>query len=394
MAKVFISYSHDSEHHKRRIRELAERLRAQRLEVLIDQDMLPGGPNEGWDHWSEAQVRNADRVLIACTERYCARYNGEEASGVGLGAIAEARLIHRIIYNAAGVNPRFRVILFDESDGRHIPDTLQSYHKFPLYHPSGLTDLMKWLTLQAASSPTDLPRPTILWPPPATQHIWDMADRRPVTDQLEQMLTDRSQKRVLLLRAESNSGKTHLLAELKAYAKRLKMPQAALDCKGELALEQMINLIALYLGGVLIETPAASGSMRQVSLLKDLQNIEQPVLLSFDTYEQAALPAKNWIETQLLSRLDECPAVVAVIAGQEIPIRAKQSWSALAEEMKLEAILQASDWLDYTRRKWHPDVNLDHIEALTLATKGNPGNLSALLENMMTGLKARAGGRS
>ncbi len=43
MAKVFISYSHDSEVHKRRVRELAERLRAHQLEVLIDQDMLPGG---------------------------------------------------------------------------------------------------------------------------------------------------------------------------------------------------------------------------------------------------------------------------------------------------------------------------------------------------------------
>jgi hypothetical protein len=38
------------------------------------------------------------------------------------------------------------------------------------------------------------------------------------------------------------------------------------------------------------------------------------------------------------------------------------------------------------------NVKLDHIEALTLATNGNPGQLSALLETMMTGLKAGAAG--
>ncbi len=50
MAKVFISYSHDSPLHKRRIHSLATQLRTHQLEVIIDQDKLPGGPDEGWDH--------------------------------------------------------------------------------------------------------------------------------------------------------------------------------------------------------------------------------------------------------------------------------------------------------------------------------------------------------
>jgi hypothetical protein len=92
---------------------------------------------------------------------HCARYNGTEALGVGLGSIAEARLIH----NAAGINPKFRLILFQESDAPHIPDTLQTYHKFPLYQPTALSDLIVWL---ASTSPlASAETPLILWPPPA-----------------------------------------------------------------------------------------------------------------------------------------------------------------------------------------------------------------------------------
>ncbi len=189
------SASHDSDLHKRRIRDLAADLRTHQLDVVIDQDQLPGGPDEGCDHWSETQVRAADKVLIACTESYCARYHGVEVPGVGLGSIAEARLIHRIIYNAAGINPKFRVILFQESDPAHVPDTLQTYHRFPLY------------------SPVTPPNPLV---PPATPHTWDMANRRDITERPEQMLTGRSPKRILLLSAASNPGKTHLLAELKS----------------------------------------------------------------------------------------------------------------------------------------------------------------------------------
>jgi hypothetical protein len=59
--------------------------------------------------------------------------------------------------------------------------------------------------------------------------------------------------------------------------------------------------------------------------------------------------------------------------------------------MELEPIVRASDWLEYSRRKWHSNIEFDHVNALTLATKGNPGRLSALLETMMSGLKASAG---
>jgi len=150
-----------------------------------------------------------------------------------------------------------------------------------------------------------------------------MANRQAVTARLEQILTGRSPKRILLLSAVSNSGKTHLLAQLRAYAKLLQIPHASLDCKGDLPLDELINLIALDLQDLLVTTQPANSTMRRVNLISDLQHLSQPVLLSFDTYEQASAPAKNWIENQLLPRLDLAPGVVAVLAGQQVPERTK-----------------------------------------------------------------------
>jgi hypothetical protein len=385
MAKVFISYSQDSDLHKRRVYDLAVKLRSHHVEVVIDQDIL-GGPDEGWDLWCETQVLNTDKVLIACTERYCARYEGREAPGVGLGSTAEARLIHRIIHNTAGITPKFRVILFQESDTPHVPITLQTYHRFPLYQPSALAELVAWLT--ASPSITAAQTRPILWPPPlAVPYTWDMADRQSITERLEQVLTGRSPKRILLLSAASNSGKTHLLAELRAYAKRLNIPHASLDCKGEPLLDELISLLALDLQKLLITERSASAADRRISLINNLQHLNQAVLITVDTYEQASAPVKNWIETQFLPRLDGASGVVAVLAGQQMPARAKQLWAGLAEEMNLESISDPSDWLEYARRKGHPNVDPQFMAGLTFATKGNPGQLSALLENMMTGLR-------
>lgn len=63
MPTVFISYRHenDAKHpeHQARVRQLGEKLRAAKLEVVLDQfyvDSNPGGPDEQWPKWCENQV--------------------------------------------------------------------------------------------------------------------------------------------------------------------------------------------------------------------------------------------------------------------------------------------------------------------------------------------------
>ena len=384
MAKVFISYSQDSDAHKERVQYLAAHLRTHTLEVILDQDMLPGGPDKGWDQWCDDQISNLDhKVLMVCTERYCARYEGRENEGVGLGAIAEARLIRHYLNKAGGHNPRFRVVTLDPSDKQHIPASLQTYQSFSISQPADLAGLIAWLTSSPqTTAPTAAPQ--ILWPAPEISFIWDMADRVDITTRLTEMLSGQSSKRILLLNAGTNSGKTHLLSELKTYAQRLPIAHFHFDCKGSgVPIEDFVNLVSLDLPNIFAVAPK-----NPVELIRNLRQLAQPLLLTFDTYEHVSPTVKSWIEGQLLQRLDTCPGVVVVVAGQQTPELAKQLWANLAAEKRLEPIQDANDWLEYSRRKGHPNVTLDFVKGLTFATGGNPASLSALLEALTAGPKA------
>lgn len=69
--KLFISYSHDSRDHQDRVRQLADRFRAEDIDAWIDQ--YAPAPSEGWPMWMQAQILEADFVLLVCTETYLRR---------------------------------------------------------------------------------------------------------------------------------------------------------------------------------------------------------------------------------------------------------------------------------------------------------------------------------
>jgi hypothetical protein len=140
----------------------------------------------------------------------------------------------------------------------------------------------------------------------------------------------------------------------------------------------------------ILRTPSSIGALVQPSeLMFDFQQLTHPVLLVFDTYEQSSADAQRWLESQFLPRLDRSPGLVIVIAGQTIPAHKKYVWSRLADSCELRAIDKSDDWLEYSRRRWNcPALNSEHIKALTIATRGDPGQLSALLEVMVEGLQA------
>lgn len=83
--RVFISYSHDTAVHQKRVLDLADRLRADGIDAEIDQYNM--APPEGWALWCERQIEAADAVLMVCTETYHRRVRGEEAPGQGRGVV-------------------------------------------------------------------------------------------------------------------------------------------------------------------------------------------------------------------------------------------------------------------------------------------------------------------
>src|SRR5262249_36275053 len=77
---VLISYTHEGEEHKAWIRGLAEKLRADGVDVILDQwDLKPG---QDVLAFMEREVRQADRVLLVFTPEY-RRKADDRTGGVG-----------------------------------------------------------------------------------------------------------------------------------------------------------------------------------------------------------------------------------------------------------------------------------------------------------------------
>lgn len=78
--KAFISYSHDSQEHKKWVLDFATRLRNNGVDAALDQwDLKPG---DDLPHFMERGLASADRVLMVCTEKYVEKANAG-AGGVG-----------------------------------------------------------------------------------------------------------------------------------------------------------------------------------------------------------------------------------------------------------------------------------------------------------------------
>ena len=171
---VFISYSHDSPEHEAKVLALANRLRADGIDAVLDQ--YESFPPEGWELWGQRQIQAARFVLMVCTGTYRRRFDGEEESGKGLGATSEAGFIRQILYDAGGVNEKFLPVLLTDADSAHIPLALRRYQHFALHTPQGYENLRLLLTGQSRVRKPALPpkqrKPDYLvLEPPAAQSV-------------------------------------------------------------------------------------------------------------------------------------------------------------------------------------------------------------------------------
>ena len=92
--RLFISYSHDSREHEDRVRALADRLREDGVDAVVDQ--YNTAPPDGWPMWMDREIRKADFIALVCTETYLRRVEGREEPGKGrvcsLGSQAHLQL--------------------------------------------------------------------------------------------------------------------------------------------------------------------------------------------------------------------------------------------------------------------------------------------------------------
>jgi tetratricopeptide (TPR) repeat protein len=161
--KVLISYSHDCPQHAQHVLELANRLRADGIDCMIDQYVLV--PEEGWPRWMDKQIRDSDFVAMVCTETYYQRVMGEETPGLGRGVRWEGHLIYEAIYQADTRNRKFIPVVLEASGSHWIPPVLRSTNYYDLGTNDGYEELYRRLTDQPRAIKPELGKPRSL--PPA-----------------------------------------------------------------------------------------------------------------------------------------------------------------------------------------------------------------------------------
>jgi hypothetical protein len=139
LGEVFISYSWDSEDHVGRVLALSNRLRSEGIDCVLDQ--YETSPPEGWPRWMDRQIRDAQFVLVICTEDYYKRVMGQEVEGTGLGVRWEGGLIYQHIYNAGALNRKFLPVLLDPKDQQFIPTPLQGATRYRVDTQDGYDEL-------------------------------------------------------------------------------------------------------------------------------------------------------------------------------------------------------------------------------------------------------------
>ncbi|HUU09880.1 MAG TPA: TIR domain-containing protein [Phycisphaerae bacterium] len=172
--KVFISYSHDSDEHKARVLAFARALRANGIDVEIDQ--FHTDEIVDWPRWCNDQISrdHSDFVLCVCTAEYRRRIEGKVPPTKGKGVYWEGSLLDDDLYDEKG-NSRLIPVLFDDEPDSAIPRFLRGWtfcrlRDFAVADP-GYETLIRILTGQASVEKNALGPVPVLPPktPPPTQ---------------------------------------------------------------------------------------------------------------------------------------------------------------------------------------------------------------------------------
>ncbi|MCI0747013.1 MAG: toll/interleukin-1 receptor domain-containing protein [Verrucomicrobia subdivision 3 bacterium] len=147
---VFVSYTHDSPAHSKRVLNLSNALRQAGFDCDIDQYHV----NQDWPAWMEREIENSIFVLVVCTPTYLRRWKNEEKPGVGLGAQWESLLTRQHLYSSPGKNDKFVPLVFETQDIASIPTPLGNVTRIDLSQSDGFNRLRcRLLNIPPAEKP-------------------------------------------------------------------------------------------------------------------------------------------------------------------------------------------------------------------------------------------------
>ena len=144
--RVFISYSHDSRGHEDQVRALADRLREDGVDAVLDQ--YDTAPKDGWPMWMDREIQRAAFVVLVCTDTYRTRVEGREEPNKGRGVLWEAKLIYNHLYQTDAAVQRFVPVLMQGGAPSAIPWPVRGFTYYPIDTEEGYEDLYRHLTGQ------------------------------------------------------------------------------------------------------------------------------------------------------------------------------------------------------------------------------------------------------
>ncbi|HEY6345751.1 MAG TPA: serine protease [Bryobacteraceae bacterium] len=235
-------------------------------------------------------------------------------------------------------------------------------------------------------------RAVVQWPSLGpTESRLLLADRKAEFELFQRMITGKSTERILLLEGESGFGKSTLMDELMNYAQPLGVAVGRADCKGGASLSDVFDSLLFSLPQALFpQTRETAGNQRFFVMADEIADLERPVVLQIDTWEDAGDPIRQWVTKTLFPAVPANPGLVVVIAGNsKVEPLTKACPAGLCARHPLKPILSTDDWHDYAVRRW-PNTGLttDHITALVLRNRGIPINVEtdlAFVQGVLAG---------
>lgn len=213
------------------------------------------------------------------------------------------------------------------------------------------------------------------WPETAPDNFrWPLADHGEARLAFATLVTRSATGKLLAIRGESETGKSHLTRQFLTNAQR-RLPGCAagrFDFKGTTDIAGGLRSFADQLAA----PPPPEGDLahRLSALVRSLG--QRPALLIFDGYEFAG-EADRWVRESLLTNLHRSPWLRVILAGQKVPDCHGHGWEEDSHIITL-APPNPDDWLTYALENKR-SVDLDIVTHIHTLARGRASAIAPLL---------------
>ncbi len=118
--------------------------------------------------------------------------------------------------------------------------------------------------------------------------------------------------------------------------------------------------------------------------LRDLSQLDRPLLLVVDTYEKAGADLQSWLLSVLVLLPRACKQLRVVIAGQEVPdTNTCEEWADCCCEHELKGVPEAEHWLPVIKDRGFrvpEEPPLIFLSGICRALAGNPAKILEVIE--------------